>query len=141
MIVPAPDAQAVRAVSLDELYRLQLPLPPANFPLVWEPGDQVELRPRPELEARAAVLNVVLARCFGMPSQRAMSWLLEAHLLDRLTPPEWKFVAGGEGDVHAFSLHVEALAALAWLLSLLKRLDPAAPGAENLVALFPDLRT
>ena len=44
-----------------------LPLPPPTFPLVWEPGDRVELRDTGEIEARAAVLHVVVARCFGMP--------------------------------------------------------------------------
>jgi hypothetical protein len=140
MFVPAPDPDRVRTATVEELYRLGLPVPPDNFPLVWEPGDEVGLRPRREIEGRAAILNVVLARCFGMPSQLAMSWLLDAHLLDHLTPPEWKFVASGEGDMRAFALHAEALAALAWLLSMIKYLDPAAPGAENLVALFPDLR-
>ncbi|MEN3310495.1 MAG: hypothetical protein V7603_6697 [Micromonosporaceae bacterium] len=140
MIVSTPDPDTVRARNLDELYRLGLPVPPANFPLVWEPTDQVGLRPRGEMEARAAILNVVLARCFGMPSQRAMSWLLEAHLLDRLTAPEWHFVASGDGDAHAFSLHIEALATLAWLLSIIKRLDPAGPGGDNLMPLLPDLR-
>ena len=43
--VPAPDPRAVREASLDELSRLGLPLPPPQFPLVWEPGDEVELRP------------------------------------------------------------------------------------------------
>lgn len=140
MLVPAPDPDAVRANTLEELYRLRLPLPPSTFPLVWDADDMVELRPRDELEARAAVLNVVLARSFGMPQQQAMGWLLEAHLLEKLTPPEWQFISGGVGDVQSFALHVEALAALAWLLSILKNLDPAAPGSNNLVALFPDLR-
>lgn len=140
MIAPVPDPEVVRAANRDELYRLGLPVPPANFPLVWEPGDKVTLRPRTELEARAAVLNVVLARCFGMSSQRAMSWLLDAHLLDRLTPPEWRFVASGEGDEQTFLLHTEAVAALAWLLSMVKRLDPTAPAGEGLMPLLPDLR-
>lgn len=140
MIVPTPDPDQIRAASLKELSRLGLPMPPPTFPMVWEPGDEVELRSRAELEARAAILNVVLARCFGMPSQRAMSWLLEGHLLDQLTPPEWQFVASGEGDMHTFALHIEALAALAWLLSIIKRLDPASPGGEDLVSLLPDLR-
>lgn len=140
MIVPSPDPEAVRTANLAELYRLGLPVPAERFPLVWEPGDEVGLRPRAELEARAAILNVVLARCFGMPSERAMSWLLDAHLLDHLTPPEWRFVASGEGDPRTFALHMEALAALAWLLSMVKRLDPAAPAAEHLTGLLPDLR-
>jgi Domain of unknown function (DUF4272) len=140
MIVPTPDPDTVRAASLVELQRLELPAPPTKFPLVWEPGDLVALRPRAELEARVAILNVVLARCFGMPGQQAMGWLLDAHLLDQLTPPEWRFVASGEGDVRAFSLHIEALAALAWLLGIIKRLDPTAPSAERLMPLLPDLR-
>jgi hypothetical protein len=140
MIVPAPDPSAIRAANLDELYRLRLPLPPSTFPLVWEPGDEVELRPVPELEARTAILNVVLARSFGMPSQMAMAWLLDARLMERVTPPEWRYVAADEGDDHSFSLHLEAITALAWVLGLTKTLDPAAPGGDNLTGLLPDLR-
>ena len=65
MRVPVPDPRIVRAESLEQVYRLRLPMPPDNFPLVWEPGDEVELRSRNELEARAAVLNVVLGRAFS----------------------------------------------------------------------------
>lgn len=139
MRVPAPDPAAVRAANVEELYRLRLPVPPSTFPLVWEPGDEVELRPTPEVEARMAILNVVLARSFGMPPRRAMGWLLEAHLMDRVTPPEWHYVASGEGDDHSFSLHLEAVSALAWLLGLAKTLDPSAPGVDNLPGLLPNL--
>ncbi len=141
MILPAPDPEAVRAVSLEQVYRLRLPLPPDGFPLVWEPGDQVELRSRAELEARGAILSVVLARVFGLPSQVAMSWLLDARLMEQLTQPEWHFVASGEGDVHSFALHSEAMAALAWLLSMIKYLDPAGPGVDNVAGYFPNLMT
>ena len=118
MIVSAPDPVAIRAANVEELYRLRLPLPPSTFPLVWELGDEIELRATPELEARAAILNVVLARSFGMPSRLAMAWLLEARLMERVTPPEWHYVTAGQGDDHSFSLHMEALSALAWLLGL-----------------------
>jgi hypothetical protein len=139
MIVPAPDPATVRARNVEELYRLRLPLPPSTFPLVWEPGDTVELRAVPELEARTAILNVVLARAFGMPSRLAMSWLLDAHLMERVTQPEWHYVASGQGDDHSFALHMEALTALVWLLGLTKTLDPAAPG-DDLASLVPNLR-
>jgi len=139
MRVPVPDPRIIRAESLEQVYRLRLPMPPDNFPLVWEPGDEVELRPREELEARAAILSVVLGRAFGMPSRLAMSWLLDAHLLDRLTQPEWHFVASGDGDMRSFMLHSEALVALGWLLSMIKWLDPAAPGTDNVAEFFPDL--
>ena len=47
-----------------------------------------------------------------------MSWLLGSHLVDLVTPPEWQFVVGGEGDRRSFVLHHDALFALAWLLGL-----------------------
>ncbi|HEX5740354.1 MAG TPA: DUF4272 domain-containing protein [Pilimelia sp.] len=130
----------VRDASEAELRRLGLPLPPASYPLVWEPGDTVELRPTAELEARLAVLNVVLARCFGMPQQTAMSWLLTSHLMDAVTEPEWHFLTGGVGDQRAFALHLEAVYGLAWLLGISRHLDPAWPSDDSLVARLPDLR-
>lgn len=139
MTVTAPDPQRVREASLEELHRLRLPLPPPNFPLVWEPGDQVELRPGEEIEARAAILNVVLARSFGMPQKLAMEWLLDAHLVDRLTRPEWHFVADGEGDERSFALHLEALFALSWLLGIAMDLDPLRPSADGLLERLPNL--
>jgi hypothetical protein len=124
---------------MEELHLLRLPLPPTGFPLVWERGDEVELRPTVEIEARAAILNVVLARCFGMPQQAAMTWLLGSHLVDAVTPPEWHFVVAGKGDHRSFALHLEALHALAWLLGLTKHLDPMQPPDERLVEYLPDL--
>ena len=136
MIVSAPDPAAVRARSVDELYRLRLPLPPSTFPLVWDAGDDVELRAVPEMEARTAILNVVLARAFGMPSRLAMTWLLDARLMERVTPPEWHYVASGQGDDHSFALHLEALTALAWLLGLTETARPGrARSADGLMSL------
>ncbi|WP_238008031.1 DUF4272 domain-containing protein [Dactylosporangium sp. AC04546] len=135
----APDPQRVRETSLEELHRLRLPLPPPNFPLCWEPGDTVELRPGPEIEARTAILNVVLARAFGMPPELAMQWLLEARLVDRLTPPEWQFVSDGKGDERSFALHAEAMFALSWLLGIAMDLDPLRPSPEGLMERLPNL--
>jgi hypothetical protein len=137
--LPLPDPQQVRAASLDQLSRLNLPLPPPQYPLVWEAGDQVELRSTAELEGRTAILNVVLARCFGMPSHAAMAWLLDARLLEDLTKPEWHFLSSGEGDHRSFALHLEALYALAWLLGLVPSLDPAQPAPDTLVPQLPHL--
>jgi hypothetical protein len=139
LAVPAPDPHRVRAASIEQLRRLDLPTPPGNFPLIWEPGDTVELRPPSELEGRTAILNVVLARCFGMSGEAAMAWLLDAHLLDGLTKPEWSFVATGEGDHNSFALHREALYAMAWLLGLVSHLDPKEPAPAGLEAQLPHL--
>jgi hypothetical protein len=106
---------------------------------VWEPGDKVALRPTAEIEARISVLNVVLARCYGMPQEAAMSWLLNAHLLDAVTKPEWQFVMAGKGDRRALTLHLEAIHGLMWLLGVTKQLDPVEPAQDRLVDLLPDL--
>jgi uncharacterized protein DUF4272 len=135
----APDPRAVREASLDELERLGLPLPPPGFPLVWEPGDTIELRPTVDLEARAAILHVVVARCFGMPTEAAMSWILNSHLVDLVTPPEWQFIIGAKGDHRSFVLHHDAVFALAWLLGLSRHLDPTAPPEERFMSQMPDL--
>ena len=139
MKLPAPDPHEVRKASLEEVRRLGLPLPPPNFPLVWELGDEVGLRPLAEIECRLAVLNVVLGRCFGMPPDLAMEWLLDAHLIDRLTRPEWHFVAGDEGDTMVFALHLEAVFALAWVLGIAMDLDPLRPSPHGLLDRLPDL--
>ena len=140
MIKAAPDPRAVREASLDELHRLGLPLPPDSFPLVWDPGDQVELRETLEIEARLAVLHVVVARCFGMPTDLAMAWLLGSHLVELVTPPEWQFVMGAQGDHRSFALHHDAVFALAWLLGLSRHLDPTAPPDGEMMKRMPDLR-
>jgi hypothetical protein len=134
-----PDPLRIRQANRDELQRLRLPVPPENFPLVWEAGDEVALRPRTEIEARAAILNVVLARCFGMPPRAAIAWLLDAHLIDQLTEPEWRFVVGGDGDHRSFALHLEALFALTWVLGVARHLDPLRPSADGLVSMLPNL--
>ncbi|GAB1643133.1 DUF4272 domain-containing protein [Krasilnikovia sp. MM14-A1259] len=139
MTKAAPDPRAVREASLDELERLALPLPPQSFPLVWEPGDGVELRRTTEIEARAAVLHVVVARCFGMPTELAMGWLLGSHLVEEVTPPEWQFVTGAKGDHRSFVLHHDAVFALAWLLGLSRHLDPTARPEDRLMRVMPDL--
>jgi hypothetical protein len=135
----APDPVEVREANLEELRRLRLPVPPANFPLVWEPGDRVDLRPLPEIEERVAILNIVLARCFGMPTDLAKQWLLDARLVEKLTMPEWQFVATGEGDQRVFALHMDAVFALAWVLGLAMDLDPTRPSADGLMARLPHL--
>ena len=139
MSTAAPDPRPVREASLDEVERLGLPLPPASFPLVWEPGDRIELRPTGEIEARAAILHVVVARCFGMPTELAMSWLLGSHLVDLVTPPEWQFVMGARGDHRSFVLHHDAVFALGWVLGLSRHLDPTAPPEGVLMQRMPDL--
>jgi hypothetical protein len=135
----APDPELIREASLEELRRLRLPAPPPGFPLVWDVGDSVDLRPLADIEGRVAILNVVLARCFGMPAEGAMQWLLDARLVEKLSSPEWRFLSNGEGDERVFALHMDALFALAWVLSIALDLDPERPVADGLMARLPHL--
>jgi len=138
MPVAAPDPLAVRAASLAELSRVGLPLPPDTYPLVWDAGDQVELRPTIDLERRAVILHVILELTFGMPRDAAVAWLERNDLTPDVTDPEWAFITEDVGDRAAFILHLDALAGLAWTLGLIKVLDPLLP-PQNLTQLLPDL--
>jgi hypothetical protein len=138
MPVTAPDPHAVRAASLQEVARLGLPVPPDNFPLVWDAGDAVELRPTVDLERRAAILYVILERAFGMPPDLASQWLEVNDLTPDVTEPEWAWITEDMGDRRSFILHYDAVAALVWVLGLVKVLDPL-EGAPSLAALMPDL--
>ncbi len=138
MSVPAPDPLAVRAASRLELERLGLTPPPENYPLVWDDGDQVELRPTLDIERRACILHVVLERAFGMPAEAAELWLDSNDLTPDVTEPEWAWITEELGDRRSFVLHLEALAGLSWVLGLIRVLDPLTP-PQQLVALYPDL--
>ncbi len=140
-IVVAPDPSEVRLSTLDELDRLGVQLPPVQYPLVWDVGDGVALRRRGELAGRIAILGVLLASRGGLPRRQAMRWLRDAALLERVTPVEWRFIAGGVGDPAIVDLAADALHGLAWLLGLVDELDPVLPGSADLYRLLPDLRS
>jgi hypothetical protein len=138
-VITAPDRSRVRAESLAELHRLQLPVPPRAHPFLWQPGDSVGLRALPEIEARTAILSVCLARASGVAREPAARWCKESGLVTQMTAPEWEFVSDGTGDVRSFALHLEALFALAWLLGIALDLDPLRPAPESLRLRLPDV--
>jgi hypothetical protein len=134
----APDPIAIRVATLDDLAELGFPPPPEGYPLVWEPGDRVALRPIPEVEARAAVLNAVLGASFGAPPEQTAGWLDRNGLRAHATDPEWKFMADGEGPAELYGLHIEALWGLAWLLGIAEELDPSQYCGDGLALWLPD---
>jgi hypothetical protein len=99
----------------------------------------VALRPTAEIEARAAVLNAVLAAAFGAPPEATAGWLEANGLRDHATEPEWQFVSAGHGPAELYQLHIEALWALAWLLGVAEELDPSQYCGDGLAGWLPDL--
>lgn len=138
---PAPDPVMIRNGTLADLTELGFPPPPDGYPLVWEPGDAVALRPTTEILARCAVLNTVLAGVFGAPSQLTCGWLESNGLVDAVTEPEWAFLSEGKGSGDLYGLHVEALWAFAWVLGVGEDLDPGRYCGEGLAAWLPDIGT
>ncbi|HEU5129562.1 MAG TPA: DUF4272 domain-containing protein [Glycomyces sp.] len=134
------DPRSLRARTVDGLGALGIPAPPDRFPTPFPDNRVPRLRARGDMEARAAILNIVQARVFNMPEELAMRWLLDAHVLDHLAPDEWGFIACGRGDRARYADQLESLYAVAWLIGLVDHLDPTAACAEDLPELLPDLR-
>ncbi|WP_051393729.1 DUF4272 domain-containing protein [Glycomyces arizonensis] len=125
---------------MDGLGALGIPAPPERLPTPFSDNRLPKLRYRVDMEARAAILNVVQARVFNMPEDLAMRWLLDAHVLDHLTPDEWGFIACGRGERARYADQLESLYAVSWLIGLVDHLDPALACAEDLPEMLPDLR-
>jgi hypothetical protein len=92
--------------------------------VLWEPLPAYRLQPTSELIARTAVLTMVMQRSFGMPGDRAKTWIDENGLTAALAPEETALLAGS-GMAEQFRTQVEALWALAWVLGLVDHLDPS----------------
>lgn len=135
------DPRQIRSRTCGDFQRLGVPMNADRFPLIWQPDEDVTLRSVGEIEARAAILNVLQARVMDMPPQNAMRWMLDAHVLEEMTRDEWAFIGSGVGDPRRYAQQLDALYGLAWLLGLVEHLDPQADCAEGLAALFPDLRS
>jgi hypothetical protein len=86
-----------------------------------------------------AVLNVVIARSYGMPAEAASDWVAGNALRHALTTRETAIMSGGEADASE-RLQVEAVQAFAWLLGLIDQLDAEEFCSDDLVARLPDLR-
>lgn len=137
--VEAPDPLLVRETTLADLADLGFPAPPEHYPLVWEPGDHVALRPTVHLQARCAVLNTVLTAVFGAPPDATSGWLEDNGLREAATAAEWGFLTRQEGSGDLFGLHIEAVWALAWVLGIADELDPAHYCGDGLANWLPDL--
>gem|GEM_PF-558441 len=135
----APDPLVIRGATILDLAKLGFPEPPEQYPLVWEPGDRVTLRPTVDLQARCAVLAAVQAAVFGAPPAVTSDWLIANGLRAAVTGPEWTFLAERQGPADLYGLHIEAIWALAWVLGAATDLDPSQYCGDGLAGWLPDL--
>jgi hypothetical protein len=134
-----PDPRLIREGNVADIVELGFPAPPDGFPLVWDAGDRVALRPTGEIEARAAVLNTVIAATLGAPPELTAGWVEANGLRTAATRPEWLFLSERQGPAELYGLHIEALWALAWLLGVAEELDPSQYCGDGLALWLPDL--
>jgi hypothetical protein len=132
-------ASDVRARNLQIARRLGHPTPPDDLPY---PGGTV-VRSTDEAVDRALAVNVVLSCAHGLPADAALAWLDGHGLGGVLSPHEQEYledVADGMrlGGAQR-KLHVEALWALLWAVSLADELDFASGCGERVTPLVPDL--
>ena len=91
---------------------------------------------------RILTLNACIACGYGFPKPKALGWLEQEQLLDCLTDPEAKFLAGkAEAKRIDFQWRVEAVWALVWAVGSIDSLDFSQPCSDDLVKLLPDLNT
>lgn len=109
----------------------------AELPLL---GFDVRLRDQDEVVRRCLARYVAVAVAYGYGRDRAWAWLKREGLDDALAPSEREFLDGG-GDADAMKAGVESLWALCWVLGFVGDLDFSKICGDNLISLFPDLKT
>jgi len=103
---------------------------------------QLELRTQDEICCRLLAMLPCAASAYGFPIDKARRWVEDnERLWCMLTPHEKSFLTGKNTDTTAFKLQVEAMWALAWVLSVSDDLSPHHLCPENFVEMLPDLKT
>ncbi len=120
---------------------LGFPDPPGSYPSLFDQDEGYHLRPAREIQNRAAVLNIVVARTFGMPASLGKHWVADNGLVGALSPIEAELMDDADASKPRFQAQIEALWALTWVLGLTPSLDPTAYCEASLSESLPDLRT
>lgn len=137
---PSELAGEVRERTRLRVAELGFPEPPVHLPLLADPQTPFELRGATEVIRRLLALTVRVNLALGMPLVEARAWLEDNALQGCLSTREAVLVGGAAKVDEQEQAQVEAIWALAWVLSLVDDLDPNAYCGDHLVALLPDLR-
>ncbi len=129
------DLEGIRKKSLETARKLGY-LMSASLPLLDE---DIQVRKKEDVIARALTLNCILACSFGFPRNKAINWLVREGLRESLTLHEQTFLENGQVN-SGFSLQVEGLWVLAWSLGFVHTLDFSSYCGNELVGFFPNLK-
>jgi hypothetical protein len=101
----------------------------------------LRLRDKSSIATRALALQVAVACSYGYASSEGVEWLKIHHLASSLSETERVFLEDTREDKLRFQPQVECLFAFAWVLGLTSPFDWRAPPPENLVSMYPHLKT
>jgi hypothetical protein len=108
-----------------------------NLPLL---ETSLIIRPANEIINRALSLYAIVAVSFGFSAATAREWIQVEGLNDSLTNEEVEFLENGF-DKEKFQIQVECLYALSWILSFYSRIEWLETIPNDLVKMFPDLKS
>lgn len=110
---------------------------PDSLPIL----DLANPRSSKEILVRLFCLNAVAAAAYGFDAIKALSWLYQERLDQKLTQPERSFLQYGEGGRDAFKVQVEGMWALAWAVNIVPEIDFWRDCNSSFVTLLPNLKT
>ncbi len=132
------DTATIRRRSLNEAarlgYEVSTELPLSDF--------DVKARDVDELVDRCLVLHALTAVSYGFPRGTVKAWLEREELVGVLSASERRYLdSGDDGDDEFYRGMSESVWALVWSLGMAPKLDFAKPCPNDLVQMFPNLKT
>jgi hypothetical protein len=129
------EVAAIRAESIRKLSGAGVRVNPTLPPL----ETSLKARSSSAVIDRALALHAVVAASYGFPRDQATTWIEREGVSGSLTDLEREQLSSGGNGIVGFRRRVEALAALAWTVSVVPACDPFQKLPSSLVAKFPDL--
>jgi hypothetical protein len=132
------DTATMRQRSLKEAaklgYKVSADLPLSDF--------GVKARATDQLVDRCLVLHALIAVSHGFPRDLVKAWLAQEALMSALTASERRYLESGDATDDEFYRGLsESIWALVWALGMAPKLNFANPCPNDLVRVFPNLKT
>jgi len=129
------NALEIRQRSLEATAGLKVRVAP-HLPLIE--GEEV-LRSQDDIVDRALCLHVACSVAFGYERRRALRWIENEGLPEKLTAQESRLLSHRWASGKQFHMQVESIFVLAWAVGIADGLDFRRPCPETTVYSMPDL--